>query len=83
MRKVIIQFTDTNEQIEYRHKIEPIKRDGAFVPNYAKLQEIIAQSKINIMFGTFTNVQAKGETILVNEAGGWRTLTDKMKIVSE
>lgn len=69
----------SNLTINYRKKIEPIKIGNKFYPNY---DEFNATSFL-MLTEDFKKYQERGETILINFAGGWCTLTSNMKIVEE
>jgi hypothetical protein len=67
------------KELEFKAKIEPIKNGKEFLPNY-KARE---KNFCFMLKADFERYQRQGETILINNAGGWCTLRSDMKIVQE
>ena len=65
--------------LEYKAKIEPIKQGDKFLPNYKEREKTFCF----MLKADFERYQRQGETILINNAGGWCTLRSDMKIVQE
>lgn len=78
---LIIQHHGTQTPVEYKHVVNPIKTASGFEPNWSEIRKIRATSKFNGVDKIFEDVQSRGSVIIINEAGGWCTLTFGMKIL--
>ena len=67
------------EVLEFKAMIKPIKRKGEFLPNHSAR----AKTFCFMLSADFERYQREGETILINNNGGWCTLRSDMKILKE